>query len=98
MGREENGTSTEPAEVPELRIKKGKDHLECKLTPQEVHESGKALAEALRQRSEIEKRAESFKQQLKADVSTVDGQIQKFQSLVATETEFRMVDVEIVLD
>lgn len=81
--------------APATRTKKGKLHLACRLKPQEIYEAGKSLAEALKTRAEAEVRLEAFKQQVKADITQAEGQAAKYQSLVASEIEFRMVDVEV---
>lgn len=83
---------------PTMRTKKGKAHLEYKLTPQEVHAAGKDLADALKRRAQAEAKLETFKQQVKAEMAEADGQILRNQALVANESEYRMIDVEIRYD
>lgn len=85
-------------EFPPDTVKKGKVYLPCKLTQKEIYESGKSLADALKRVDECEVRLEGMKQQIKAEITQAQGEAAKFRSLVATEVEHRMVDVEVRLD
>lgn len=85
-------------EVEQTKTTKGKAHLPCKLTQKEIYEAGKSLADALKRKSECEVRLESFKQQVKAEITTAEGEASKFQGLVASEIEYRMVEVEARFD
>lgn len=78
--------------------KGGKAYLACKLTEPEIKAAGKSLAEALSRRAECEGRLESVKQQIKAEITQAEGDAAKFQQLVATEVEHRMIDVDWVFD
>lgn len=79
-------------------VEKGKHHLECKLTKDELSLAGKLLAEAIQRKQAIEKQLESYRTQAKADVAEADAVISKQTQLVASEKEFRYIDVETTFD
>ena len=81
-----------------IKTQKGKIYLPCKLTQKEIYEAGKSLADALKKKTEHEVRLETFKQQVKAEITSAEGEAQKFQGLVSSEIEYRMVDVETRFD
>lgn len=78
--------------------KGGTAYLICKLTQDEVKRAGKNLAEALQRKRELESRLESVKQQIKGEITSAEGDAQKFEQLVATESEGRMVPVDLRFD
>jgi len=79
-------------------VVKGTEHLVCKLTKEEVSEAGKALAEAIQRKVGIEQRLESFRSQAKADIAESEAVITKQTQLVASEKEFRLVNIEVTFD
>lgn len=88
-----------PAAPPEKVWKKGGTaYLLCRLTPEEVKTAAKNLAESLKRRRELEVRLDSVKQQIKGEMTTAEGDAQKFEQLVATESEHRMLPVDICFD
>lgn len=88
---------TQEQEV-ERRIEKGKAYLPCILTQKEIYDAGKSLTDALKRRAECENRLDSVKQQIKGEMTSAEGDIAKYQQLVSSEKEHRMVDVEVRFD
>ncbi len=78
--------------------KGGTAYLICKLTADEVKRAAKSLAESLQRKREMESRLESVKQQIKGEITSAEGDAQKFEQLVATESEGRMVPVDLRFD
>jgi hypothetical protein len=82
----------------ESKIEKGKLYLQCTLTSKEIYEAGKNLSDALKRVRELESRLDSVKQQIKGEMTTAEGDVAKYSSLVSSEREHRLVDVEIRFD
>ncbi len=78
--------------------KGGTAYLSCKLSREEVHTSGKSLAEAIQRKAMCEARLDEVKAQVKGEITQAEGDIAKFQALVSTEREYRMVSVDICFD
>lgn len=78
--------------------RQSKEWLPCKLTQPELLAAGKKLADAMRRVAEAEARLETFKKQVQAEITAAEGEGNIARELVASEREYRNVDVEIRFD
>lgn len=90
--------SEEKIEADRYELKKVKMTLECRLTEEELKASSKTLADALRQRRGHESSLETFKSQMKAQITQLEGTINEMEGRINSEKEFRMVECEVTFD
>ncbi|HEY5234797.1 MAG TPA: hypothetical protein VIJ14_01355 [Rhabdochlamydiaceae bacterium] len=94
----DKATPSEKIETDRYEYKKVKITLECKLTEAELKASAKALAESLRKNAALESQLETFKSQIKAQITQEEGTISEHTNRLNSEKEFRLVDCEITFD
>lgn len=73
-------------------------YLPCKLTPAELQEQSKILANAIRVKASKQDAIETFKAQAKAEITELEAIINKSSSLINAEIEFREVEVTVEYD
>lgn len=78
--------------------KKAHLYLACKLTPTELQEQSKILANAIRVKATKQDAIETFKAQAKAEITELEAIINKSSSLINAEIEFREVEVTVEYD
>lgn len=95
---EQESEGQEKIEAERFEYRKVKMSLECRLTEEELKASAKTLAEALRQRGQHESSLETFKSQIKAQITQLDGVISEQTGRLNSEKEFRQVECETTFD
>lgn len=73
-------------------------YLACKLTVAELQEQSKALANAIRVKTQKLDAIETFKAQAKAEIAELEAIINKSSSLINSEIEFRDIDCTVDYD
>lgn len=100
--KKSNGGPAEPesekVEADRYEHRKLNIALECRLTDDELKASAKTLAEALRQRGAHESSLETFKSQIKAQITQLDGTVAEMTNRLNSEKEFRQVECETTFD
>ena len=81
-----------------MRQKTCKKMLECKLTTEELVVRSKELSKALDEHDAAEDRLESARTQIKAEIASVEGTINKLKKVVGSGVEFREIECNIVYD
>lgn len=72
--------------------------LECRLTEAELKASAKTLGESLRQVRTLEAQLDTFKSQMKAQLTQQEGIVAEHANRINSEKEFRSVECEVKFD
>lgn len=74
------------------------EYLKCTLTEKEIKESGFNLALSSSKINDLEAQKKSFNDQIKADISAAEAEIQRLALMIQNGYEYRMVEVEEEID
>jgi hypothetical protein len=96
--KEPEDENTEKVTAERYERKKLSMPLECRLTESELKASAKTLAEALRHKGALESQLETFKAQIKSQITQSEGTIAEHANRLNSEKEFRSVECEMTLD